>query len=242
MINRILAEERFKQYVSNYDSSNSKIIRKIEHSYRVSKLSKKIAGNLKLPKEEISLAQLIGLLHDIGRFEQVKKYNTFKDYLSVDHADLGVEILKKDDYISNYCNDKEYKTIILESIRNHNKYKIDPNLKDKTLMHAKIIRDADKIDILNIIANENNKVFKELSISKNILESFYKKKLIKNEEKITKLDYLIGSLALVFDMNFNVSFEILQEKDYLNKIADKITVSEKENIKSFLNKYISERV
>lgn len=31
----------------------------------------------------------LGLLHDIGRFEQVKRFGTFSDIQSVDHAGRG---------------------------------------------------------------------------------------------------------------------------------------------------------
>lgn len=59
------------------------------------KISKRIAKGMKLTQEEIDIATLIGLLHDIARFEQYTKYHTFKDAESIDHGDLGAEILKK---------------------------------------------------------------------------------------------------------------------------------------------------
>ena len=41
---------------------------------------------------ERDLAYLIALLHDIGRFEQIKRFNSFDDR-NVDHATLGVQVL-----------------------------------------------------------------------------------------------------------------------------------------------------
>ena len=103
MINIKKAEEEFRKYTNKFDHTNEKITIKIEHTYRVEKISKTIAENLNLDEENIQLATLIGLLHDIGRFEQVKRYNSFSDLETEDHASLGVEILKKDKYISKYA-------------------------------------------------------------------------------------------------------------------------------------------
>ena len=93
MINITKAKKEFKKYVEKYDINNPKIKLKVAHIERTSRIAKKIAKSLELQKEDIELAELIGLLHDIGRFEQVKRYGTFVDYLSENHAEIGVKIL-----------------------------------------------------------------------------------------------------------------------------------------------------
>ena len=122
MIDIEKAKEVFKNYVKNYDKSNPRIALKIAHTYRVSEFAKIISTDLKLSNEDIVLAELIGILHDIGRFEQVKRYDTFKDRISVDHAKLGVEILKENNFIYKFCDEEKYHNIILKAIENHNKY------------------------------------------------------------------------------------------------------------------------
>ena len=62
----------------------------------------------------MDLAAYCGLLHDIGRFEQLKRYNTFVDSKSIDHGLLGYEILKEDNYINKYIDNKN-KNIVLKS-------------------------------------------------------------------------------------------------------------------------------
>lgn len=93
--------EEFKKYSNKYDMTNKNIERKYYHSFRVMHESKYIAENLNLSQEQIDLATLIGLLHDIARFEQMKKYGTFNDVLSVDHGDLGAKILSENNFIRN---------------------------------------------------------------------------------------------------------------------------------------------
>ena len=80
MIDLEKAKIEFEKYVDHYDSNNSNVRRKINHSYRVVKVAETIAKSLKLSIEDIKLVKLIALLHDIGRFEQIKKYNTFSKY------------------------------------------------------------------------------------------------------------------------------------------------------------------
>ena len=112
---------------------------------------------LNLDKENIELAKLIGLLHDIGRFEQIKQYNTFSDKDSIDHGKLGVEILFKQGKIRNFIKSAKYDEIIKKAILNHNRKEIEKGLNPKELLHSKIIRDADKIDILYIMTFEEKR-------------------------------------------------------------------------------------
>lgn len=71
-IDRKKVEDAFKEYTSHYDISDEKIKLKVDHTYRVAALSERIANSLGLSDEYVELAWLIGMLHDIGRFEQLK--------------------------------------------------------------------------------------------------------------------------------------------------------------------------
>ena len=238
MIDIEKARRLFKEYVSKYDSENPMIARKIAHSYRVEELSKTIAKSLNLTQDQIDLAELIGLLHDIGRFEQAKVYNTYSDRDSIDHADYGVKVLKENDFISQFCENKDEQLIILKAIKNHNKYKIESDLNEE-LLQAKIIRDADKIDIYNLYSKEREIKDSSIEPTKEVVEAFYRKEEINRSICKNDTDELILELGMVFDINFKKSFEILKEKDYISTIADKCKL--KEDYKNFVNNYISER-
>src|SRR5690554_6538766 len=105
MIKYERCKDVFEQFVDNYDRDNDKISLKYFHTLRVADFCEKIAESLNLSKEDIAIAKLTGLLHDIGRFEQVKIYDTYNDLVSVDHAFLSFKILEKNDYINNYIED-----------------------------------------------------------------------------------------------------------------------------------------
>ena len=96
MIDIEKAKEEFINYTKNYNLEDTNIKRKQIHSLRVMEISKKIAEYIGLTPEEVKIAELIGLLHDIGRFEQYSNYHTFRDDYSIDHGDYGVQILEKE--------------------------------------------------------------------------------------------------------------------------------------------------
>lgn len=79
MIDIINAKKEFKKYVSNYNPEHPRVALKIAHIGRVTENCKMIAENIGLSEEEVNLAQLIGLFHDLGRFEQVRQADTFSD-------------------------------------------------------------------------------------------------------------------------------------------------------------------
>lgn len=101
-INRKHVKDTFQKYTDRYDSSDPKIKLKIDHTYRVAQLCERIARSLGLPEKDIDLAWLSGMLHDIGRFEQLRRYNTFSDAQSIDHAKFAVELLYDEGLIADY--------------------------------------------------------------------------------------------------------------------------------------------
>ena len=82
-IDRQRVIDTFAAYVSNYDSGNTKVRLKIEHTYRVAGLCQAIGKSIGLTGSDLDIAWLTGMLHDVGRFEQLRRYNTFYDDKSV---------------------------------------------------------------------------------------------------------------------------------------------------------------
>ena len=70
MIDLTKAKMAFKKYVSNYDITDPNVELKIEHTYRVADVALEVSKAIGENEENQQLAELIGILHDIGRFEQ----------------------------------------------------------------------------------------------------------------------------------------------------------------------------
>ena len=218
------AQKNFLKYVQNYDLNNENIKRKEQHSLRVMAISKKIAEELKLSEEEIKLATLIGLLHDIGRFEQYTKWKTFSDRISINHGVLGSKILEENNFIRTFVTENKYHEIIKKAIINHNKYQIDENLNETELLYSKIIRDADKIDILYEVADGilmKDVDLRDLCISENYFRQFLSEKTIKITDEQNDLDKLILKIAFIFDLNFECSKKIIKEEKYIERILNR---------------------
>lgn len=227
----IKAEEAFKKYVEAYDVTNAKIAIKIAHTYRTVAVTKQIAESLKLSEEDIELAELIGLLHDIGRFEQLRIYDTFDDLKSIDHADFSVQLLFEKGLIKGFVESREYDDLIKKAIQNHNKYKIEEGLKERELLHAKLIRDADKTDIYEVhvkdIIEEKNVLYDNNDLTKHraspqVLEDFIHHKTVNKKDCTNRLDNLIVVLAFLYDFNFEAGLEIIIQRKYLDTLLEQV--------------------
>lgn len=88
-IERTKVVAAFESYTAKYNAQDPKIQLKILHTYRVASLCERIAESLSLSKEECTLAWLCGMLHDVGRFEQIRRYGTFSDEIRWTMPSLG---------------------------------------------------------------------------------------------------------------------------------------------------------
>lgn len=243
------AQKEFLKYVEKYDIKDSAIKLKRDHSIRVMQKARQIAQSMKLSEEEIDLATIIGLLHDIARFEQ---YVRFKNYVVIsdfDHGDYAVEILEKD--IRKYIETDEYDNIIKTAIRNHNKYKIEDGLNEKELFFSKLIRDADKLEIfyecVEIFWKGKEEVINNSKLSQEMYNTFIQNQMIiiEKDRNYDTIDDMLITLAYAFDINFKESYEILQKQDYINKTINRFNFRDaktKEQMKTLienLNNYIN---
>lgn len=227
------AKKEFEHYLDGYDREDDKVRLKIVHTYGVTKCSRQIAERMQLPKEEQELAQLIGLLHDIGRFEQLKRFDSFEPD-TMDHASFGVRILFEEGLIRNFVKENTWDEVIRTAIAKHSDFRLQGITDDRTLMHARIIRDADKLDncrvkledtietILGVSAREVG----ETAISGEILEQFRRKESILSSARRTKMDYWLSYLAYFFDINYKVSMNMIQENDYVKRLIRRIPYSD----------------
>ena len=249
-----IAKKEFIKYAEKYDLTFPKMKRKLEHSFRVMENAEKIAESLKLNREQCELAKLIGLIHDIGHFEETKVKHILKEDRKIDHGDYGVDTLEKDEYIRKYIDESKYDKIILKAIKNHNKFKIEDGLSEEELLFAKIIRDADKLDIFyegaEIFWTEEEKIEKinNSEITDEVIEAFNKHIYLDRKDLKTKADSIINFIAAIFDFNFRYNFEVIKRENYINKILDKFTfkdeaVSKKmEQIRKNANDYLEKMV
>lgn len=223
----------FFEYASNYDLNDSHIGLKLKHMQRVEKISRFLASKIGLEDELIELAGAIGLLHDIGRFYQIKHFGTFSDSDSIDHAEASNIVLFDEGNLEKFIGKKmavSYGEVIKKAIYYHNKIylpKDTSNFSYEELTLAKLIRDADKIDIFRgflvsgfAVAFQLKGGMDPAAITPEVEESFYKKELIDYSLRNSYVDEYISKLAYVFDFNFKESKLLLARTRYLERITD----------------------
>lgn len=253
VINRKNVINAFAEYVRNYDPSDEKIKLKIDHTYRVAGLCQRIAESLGLSEPDVDIAWLLGMLHDIGRFEQIRRFGTFNDAQSVDHAEFGADLLFKEGLIRKFAEgyyeecelarsgNEEAEQIIKNNehhnkdtgllemaIRQHNKYRVKEDLTERQRMFCDILRDADKVDIfkvnadipMEIIYDVTTEELKNGIITKEVLESFYKKKTVLKSVRKSAVDHIVGHISLLFELVYKESYRQAKEQGYVYKLLD----------------------
>lgn len=253
-INRAQAQAAFAAYVQNYNSKDDKTRLKIEHTNRVSRLCERIARDIGLSAEETDLAWLLGLLHDVGRFEQLRQFGTFDDSVSIDHAAYGADILFGEGRIRDYAAQDTQDALLETAIRMHNAYRVTQGLDSRTEMFCHILRDADKIDILRVnvefpleeIYNVPTDRLQQEDITPEVAKSFYEKHAILRSLKKTTPDLVIGHISLVFELVYPISAAIVKEQGYLEQMLaftsrNPRTQRQFREMREFMHNYLAQR-
>ena len=221
------AKKQFIEFADTYDLTNEHMNRKKYHSLRVTEVSEELAKREKFSEEEIEIATLIGLLHDIARFKQYTEYQTFKDSESIDHGDVGVELLETDSFLRKFIKTDKYDNIIKSAIKNHNKFSIEEGISKEENKFCKLIRDADKIDIIYesiyIFWKNEKEIMENSKINKQLIEEFNEKKLLitKNYKKIEYAEKIIQFFGFMYDLNYKSSYEIIIEQKYIDEMINR---------------------
>lgn len=219
---------------------------KEKHTGYVTTNARQLALHLQLSPHDVELAELIGLLHDVGRFRQWQLYKTFVDAKSEDHADLGVKVIQELPFYD--LLGQEEKDLVLFAIKNHNKKEIAPAPDKRHLLFAKIIRDADKLDIFRVLApyltanpdgegqsvairkfmkGPNGDATGEMGVfAPGFLEKFVRGEQVDYTMIRTNEDRKLVRLMWVYDVNYAWTLQQIRDKGYIEAIIANLPDSE----------------
>ncbi|EKD83751.1 MAG: HD protein, partial [uncultured bacterium] len=111
-------KNRFNEYVNSYCDGDGQLHPmlqlKLDHSLRVAYEAREIAVELGWSEPEILMAEIIGLLHDVGRFSQYQEFRTYFDPKSVNHGCRGFQVLSTSDWLSRLSSEESH--LIMESV------------------------------------------------------------------------------------------------------------------------------
>lgn len=229
---------RFVRYVYDFvnkQPQNPRFKTKMFHSFSVAKNSVEIAKALHLSEEEQDIAWLIGILHDIGRFNQAYNYGTFMDKKSIPHAQESINVLFNCDpmLIRRYINESCYDVIIFKAILHHSDKELPLDLTEKEKLFCQILQDADKIDILrsgfteplNVYLSEPKFEKFTSRISTEIKVDILSHRLVDSSHIENSSDAYIAALSFVYGLHYDASRAILYNSGYLSRYIERYIVN-----------------
>ncbi len=227
-------KEWISQYVSGYYTGESEhdrnILLKEDHTHRVCRNILLLCRSLNLTQADCCLAESIALFHDIGRFEQYRRYRTFNDMKSENHAYLGLWVMAKHPIMSEM--NLAERRMMTKAIAYHNAATLPENASESELLFMKLIRDADKLDIWKVVIdyyhertkNPNKTIELDLpdssECSPKALEALRQGRFALTQDMKTLNDFKLLQISWAFDLNFKKSFQILSDQKYIEHISE----------------------
>jgi len=216
------------------------ILLKQEHTARVVAAMEALATGEFLAVEESRIACAVAILHDTGRFPQFRRWRTFRDSDSDNHARLGVEVIREQRVLEHLC--PEERLLIEEAVRFHNLLALPSQYQSPTDCYIKLIRDADKLDIWRVFeeyfqqppAERASAVGLGLAdrpeVTPACLTALQAGEIVRLESARVMNDFVLLQISWVYDLNTTSAYRLLRERGYLSTLAallpDKPGVSE----------------
>ena len=224
----------FDNYVASFygqdDFANANLKLKEEHSRRTMGEMNYLAHSLGLNEADVTLAEAVGILHDIGRFEQFIVYHTYNDAKSTKHGVLGRKILRERQILAGL--DQPDMSIIETAIEYHGARELPPAMSGRRLLFSRMIRDADKIDIYEVAVTNYKKYAADPqnfpleiefptknSCSPDVIEAVLQGKRIDYRKLRTMEDAKLLQIGWIYDINFKPALCRIKERRYIETLA-----------------------
>jgi len=224
------------------------------HSNNVAIQANILAKAVLQSEEERRIVEVSALFHDLGKAVLIVQGDESPTNIQRDHAALSAKLLQEMKFYSKLPADIQL--ILTKSIENHSKQKLPKLDNEQQTLYARILRDADKLDIFE----SSFRYFKErfgvqpfisidlinqVDVSDKIIKSILAGKMAAVEDMKTINDYKLLLLSMTFDLNFKYTYRIMSEKQYIQKIYETLPKRDQiidiyRSIKLFIeNKFIS---
>ena len=199
---------------------------KLTHTTMVVRNAGLIAAGEAFDVQTRRVALAAALLHDTGRFEQLKRYNTFKDSDSVDHAVFSHDIVREKGWLDGWP--ASARTVILNAVLWHNRRDLPDGIDALTAAAAHTVRDADKLDIFRVLEDQvahtdwrsDSRAFWNLAVSARpnplVVEAIEARRPVDYQNIASLSDFVLIQVGwMISDLHFATSRRICRERDHL---------------------------
>jgi hypothetical protein len=224
----------FDNYVEPYlvtDEEGAGNIRlKIEHTRKVCGAINLLSEGESLSAEDSRTASAVALLHDAGRFPQYKRWRTFRDDDSDNHARMAIDVIRKEKLLNGL--EQKEQLLIEEAVRFHNLLEVPGQIQSPTRLFINLIRDADKIDIWRVFdellalpphkrASAATLGFADIpdEVSEECINTFADGCIVQLNNLKTLNDFKLLLISWVYDLNFTSSRRLLLERGHIPTLA-----------------------
>ena len=201
---------------------------KRDHSLRVFAEAVRLTEAQGLPARDMFLARVAALLHDVGRFEQYRTFRTYKDADSVDHARMGFEVLRQEDVLSVLPG--EDRVAVMTAVLVHNRKDLPKMLKGRPALLSKVVRDADKLDIIPVVLKNIEQGPRASSVvmlglrqdetaySEVVLQQVLSGRLVNYQDMVFSNDFKLLLCSWALGLNFDWTRGEFLRRGYLDRI------------------------
>ncbi len=149
-------KRQFEQFAAEWLTRHPEPMLRLkhEHTQAVFAHAMRIVEQERLTGDLGRAALLGALYHDVGRFPQFAAWHTFSDAHSKNHGLLGVQLIKKQGFLAHESG--SVRRLVLAAVGLHNRYRLPYGIPSEVQLATHVVRDADKLDIMRIMARHLN--------------------------------------------------------------------------------------
>ena len=207
---------------------------KLDHTRRVADNARTIACELGWAEDDVLLAEALGWLHDVGRFDQYAEFGHYHDATSFDHGRRGFEVAREAPVLAPLAT--PIRNALLDGIRLHNARSIPPDIVPASRPFLEVVRDADKLDIFRVVAEELDRDgFRELAsmwphidldgpVNPQLLREVRSQPTADIALLRSLADFLVLQISWVRDLNCSPSFALVRDRRLLEALAAHLPV------------------
>lgn len=226
-------QERFDSYVARFLDMAPEDVRNIrlkeEHTRRVVAVMEEVCTGEGLPEQDRLIALACALCHDLGRFPQYRRWRTFRDRDSDNHARLSVEVIREERLLAELSAGEQQ--LIEEAVRFHNLLALPPQYASPHDCFIRLIRDADKLDIWRVFLEYYRQPAQERAsavglgfpdlpeVTPACLEALTAGRIVRLDDARVLNDFKLLQISWAYDLNFATSYRLLHRRQYLQQLA-----------------------
>lgn len=221
----------YDSYVDTFRGADGKLPEMMQlkrtHTAFVVKNAELIASGESFGAEEREAAVAAALLHDTGRYEQLRRYNTFRDSDSVDHAVFSHDIVRERGWLDGA--EPSFADAVLKAVLYHNRRDLPEGMNHLTDVAARTVRDADKLDIFRVLEDQvahtdwrgDSRAFWNLSVSAPpnpvVVECIEKGRPVDYQNIKSLSDFVLIQVGwMVSGLDFATSRRLCRERGHLD--------------------------